>query len=84
MTLSVRIPPRVEQELAEYCARNGVSKSEAVKHALDQFLAAQTGAQSPYELGKDLFGAHTDEAPAEDIARDTKRLLRERFRGTPK
>jgi len=80
MTLSVRIPPRVEQELAEYCARNGVSKSEAVKDALDQFLSDKAARKSPYELAKDLIGPHTDEAPSEDIARNTKRLLRERVR----
>ena len=81
MTLSVRIPPRVEQELAEYCARNGVSKSEAVKDALDQFLSGKRGDKSPYDLVKDLIGPHTDEALSEDVARNTKRLLRERFRG---
>lgn len=81
MTLSVRIPPRVEQDLAEYCARHGVSKSEAVKAALDQFLAAGSADKSPYELAKDLIGPHTDEPGSEDIARHTKRLLRERLRG---
>jgi hypothetical protein len=84
MTLSVRIPPRIEQELADYCARNGISKSEAVKDALDQFLSGKKGDKSPYELMKDLIGPHTDEAPTEDIARHTKRLLRERVRATRK
>ena len=82
MTLSVRIPARVEQELAEYCAKNKLSKSEVVKRALDQFLVAKAGTPSPYELGKDLIGPHTDESPSEDVARHTKRLLRERFRGS--
>ena len=80
MTLSVRIPARVEQELVDYCARNKISKSEAVKRALDQFLGATADVPSPYELGKDLIGPHTDESPSEDVARHTKRLLRERFR----
>ena len=84
MTLSVRIPPRIEQELAEYCARNRVSKSEAVKDALDQFLSGKKGEKSPYELMKDLIGAHTDEPPIEDVAKHTKRLLRERVRATRK
>ena len=84
MTLSVRIPPRVEQELADYCARTGVSKSDAVKHALDQFLSGKSGDKSPYELMKDLIGPHTDETPSEDVARNTKRLLRERIRAKRK
>jgi len=80
MTLSVRIPPKVEQELTEYCARNGVSKSEAVKDALDQFLSGKNADKSPYELARDLIGPHTDETASEDVARNTKRLLRERVR----
>ena len=84
MTLSVRIPARVEQELAEYCAKNKVSKSEAVNRALEEFLVARKGAASPYELGRDLFGEHTDHAPSEDVARHSKKLLRERFRGRAK
>jgi hypothetical protein len=84
VTLSVRIPLRIEQELADYCARNGVSKSEAVKDALDQFLSGRKGDKSPYELIRDLIGAHTDEPATKDVARHTKRLLRERVRATRK
>jgi hypothetical protein len=84
MTLSVRIPLRVEQELAEYCATHSVSRSEAVKRALDEFLRAKKAESTPYELGKDLIGPHTDETPSEDIAGNTKRLLRERFRARTK
>ena len=84
MTLSVRIPPRVEQELTEYCARKGVSKSEAVKDALDQFLSVKGGDKSPYEVMKDLIGPATDEPPSEDIAKHSKRLLRERTRSKRK
>jgi len=84
MTLSVRIPQRVEQELADYCAKNGVSKSEAVKHALDEFLSSRGAERSPYELAKDLIAPEGDKSPPEDVARHTKRLLRERFRGKGK
>lgn len=80
MTLSVRIPRRVEQELADYCAQNGISKSEAVKAALDKFLSAKSGEKSPYELAVDLIGPQTDRKPVDDVARHIKRLLRERFR----
>ncbi|MSQ70128.1 MAG: hypothetical protein EXR27_02405 [Betaproteobacteria bacterium] len=80
MTLTVRLPDRVEQQLAEYCVKRRITKSDAVKQALVDLLAADTGKPSAYDLGKDLFGPHTDVAPTEDIARDSKRLLREHFR----
>jgi len=79
MTLTVRLPERVEQQLAEYCTKRRISKSDAVKLALEQLLHSTTE-QSPYELGKDLFGPHTDLSPTEDVGRHSKRLLREQFR----
>ena len=83
MTLSVRIPPRVEQELADYCAKHRVSKSEAVKKALEQFLS--TGSEhSPYDLVKDLIGSAPTTGGTEDTARNTKQLLRDRFRSPRK
>jgi len=36
MTLTVRLSPRVEQELAEYCVKRRLTKSEAVKLALEE------------------------------------------------
>lgn len=81
MTLTVRLPDRVEQELAEYCVKRRITKSEAVKQALVELLATNAGKPSAYDLGKDLFGPHTDEPPTEDIALHSGRLLRENFRG---
>ena len=80
MTLTVRLPDRVEQALAEYCVKRRVTKSAAVKLALVELLSAKAGKPSAYELGKDLFGPHTDAPPTEDIALHSGRLLRENFR----
>jgi hypothetical protein len=79
MTLTVRLPPRVEEELKQYCVARRISKSDAVKEALDRLLAEAPAAASPFELGKDGFGA--DASPRGDVARNTKRLIRERYRG---
>ncbi len=84
MTLTVRLPSRLEQELAEYCVQHRLSKSEAVKRALESLLAAENRAASPYDLGKDLFGPHTDAEPTKNVARNSKRLLHEHFRGKRK
>ena len=43
-------------------------------------LAAASRKPTPYDLGKDLFGPHTDAALTQDIALNSKRLLREYFR----
>ncbi len=76
MTLTVRLPVRVEQDLAEYCVAHGVSKSDAVKRALEELL--QTPAKGKADLNHPFIGCDTTPG---DVARHTKRLLRERFRG---
>lgn len=78
MPLSVRLPPRVEQKLADYCALHGVSKSDAVRRAVEQMFERSAGEASAYELGRRFMGS---DRRAGDVARRTKRLLRERFRG---
>ena len=83
MTISVRLPPRVEQKLAEYCASHKLTKSEAVKRALEQMLKDGSDS-SPYEAGREFFDRNLAATPSEDVARHTKRLLRERFRGKAK
>ena len=77
MALSVRLPNRVEEQLADYCVSHRVTRSAAVKHALEQLFAQSDAAPNPYALGKRFMGS--DRRPG-DVARHTKRLLRERFR----
>jgi Arc/MetJ-type ribon-helix-helix transcriptional regulator len=81
MPISVRLPPRVEQKLAEYCVSHKVTKSEAVKRALEEMLKERKGNLSPYELGKEFFDRNLRTKPTRDIARNSKRLLIEHFRG---
>lgn len=76
MTLTVRLPERVEQDLAEYCVAHDVSKSEAVKRALEDLL--QEPVKGKASLDHPFVGS---DATAGDVARHTKRLLRERLLG---
>jgi hypothetical protein len=84
MPISVRLPPRVEQQLAEYCISHKVTKSEAIKRALEQLLETSSKRPSPYELGKDFFELYRGTPATMAIARNSKRLLREYFRGRSK
>jgi Arc/MetJ-type ribon-helix-helix transcriptional regulator len=79
MPISVRLPPRVEQELADYCVAHKVTRSEAVKRALEQLLERSAGQPSPYDLGRDFF--ERKGTPRRDVGLQSKRLLREHFRG---
>lgn len=75
MAISVRLPPRVEQKLAEYCVSQKLTKSEAVKRALEQLLE-----ETPPPLSEDPFFRKfigSDPRPG-NVARHSKRLLRQR------
>ncbi len=78
MTLTVRLPPRVEQELAEYCAKRRITKSEAVKLALEELLRSpEAGAHAsrhPFIGG--------DKGDGSDVSGNIKTALRVRFRST--
>ena len=72
----------MEQRLAEYCVSHRLTRSEAVKLALEQLLAEGSGQQSPYDLGRDFFERKGN--PKRDLGLQSKRLLREHFRGRGK
>jgi len=78
MAISVRLPLRVEQQLAKYCARAKVTKSEAVKRALEVLFQQESVPARVTASAARFIGS--DDRPG-DVARHTKRLIRERFRG---
>lgn len=78
-TINARIPPRVEQKLAEYCARRGVTRSQAVVRALDAYLDHESGGASGYALAADLIPPKGAKALQ---STDVRRLARKAFRGS--
>ena len=75
VTLTVRLPLRVEQKLADYCVKRRVTKSEAVKQALALLLEAPSLAEP--ELHP-FIGV--DQGQGADVSGNIKTALRERFR----
>ena len=76
MTLTVRLPDKLEQELAAYCTTYHLTKSEAVKRALEDLL-------KPAGLGKSALDhpfIGCDKGDGSDVSGNIRRLLRERFR----
>lgn len=78
MPISVRLPPRVEQRLAEYCAHTKLTRSEAIKRALERLLDEEPAPVAASAAAKRFIGS--DKSPG-SVADHTKRLLREHFRG---
>lgn len=78
MAISVRLPPRVEQQLAAYCAHTKLTKSEAVKRALERLFDQEGTPALANPAAKRFVGSDSREG---DVARHSKRLLRQHFRG---
>ena len=76
--INARIASRVAQKLAEYCAKSGATRTQAVTRALDHYLDSETGGTSPYSLAADLIpgrGAKSLQSGK------VKELARKAFRG---
>jgi len=80
MPVSVRLSPEVEKKLADYCAAHKVTKSEAIRRALEQMFEAAEGRPSPFDVGREFFVRNLRTKPTRDVARHSKRLLLEHFR----
>ncbi len=76
MTLTVRLPPRVEQDLAQYCVKRRITKSEAVKQALEELLRMPDPGTHPTR--HPFIGG--DKGDGSDVSGNIKAALRARFR----
>lgn len=81
-TLTARIPPRVEQKLAQYCLQHGVTRTAAVVRALDDYLDRQSGGSDAYALAADLIpekgAAKLQSGSVKNLAHDAFRAARAR------
>ncbi len=74
MTLTVRLPLRVEEKLANYCVERGSTKSALVQSLIEDFLDRQA-----LPLAAQPF-VGCDEGSGEDVSGNIKALLKQRFR----
>lgn len=77
-TVNARIPPRLEQRLAAYCTRQGVTRSAAVLQAVEQYLDQVTGGENAFALAADLIPENGDPVLRSNRVRE---LARKAFRG---
>ena len=81
MTLTVRLDPHLEQQLASYCRKQLKTKSEVLTRLLrDHLAAANETAKTPYQLAKEfgLIGAVA--GGRKDASENYKRYLKEKLR----
>lgn len=78
MSLSIRLPKTLEERLAVFCQTHGMTEDQAIEHALQQLLSDEPPTLTPFALGLEGFGA--DRTHSGDIAKNSRQLLRDRFR----
>jgi plasmid stability protein len=76
MTITVKLDPKLEQQLRQRAAGTGRSASDVIRAALVAYLnqAEPAEATSAYALGRDLFGRFGADV---DLAQERKRRLEE-------
>lgn len=72
--ISLRIPEEMEKRLRSLARLEGKSRSEIIKQSIAEYITRREDALTPYELGKDLFGASSDR---EDLSVNRKQYLKE-------
>lgn len=75
--ISIRLPQELEEKLASLSASQGVTKSDLVKRALEDYFERDKEARHPYDLGKDLFGKYGSRVGT--LSRDYKKRVREKI-----
>jgi Arc/MetJ-type ribon-helix-helix transcriptional regulator len=79
MTITVRLPNQLEEELRVRLEAQGLELSEFVREAIAEKLERDaSGPSSAYETGKDLFGRHG--SGRGDLSTNRKALLDELLR----
>ncbi len=75
--ISIRLPQELEEKLASLSASQGVTKSDIVRRALEDYFKRDEETRRPYDLGEDLFGKYGSGAGT--LSRDYKKLVREKI-----
>ena len=79
MTITIRLPTKLEADLRAKLERQGVALSDFVRDAIAEQLQREPDQfPSAYELGRDLFGKHG--SGRKDLSANRKTVLSEILR----
>lgn len=79
MPVSIRLGAELEERLTKASRKLRLNKTEVIKRSVEAYLAQIEPGGTPYELGKDLFGA--DAGQETSLSSGVKRRVKSRLRG---
>lgn len=77
MTHSIRLDDKLKTEVRRQLVRTGKTFSEYTREALAEKVARDTEKQTPYELGKHLFGKFS--SGRSDLSTRSREVFREKM-----
>lgn len=81
MTLTVRLTPRLRQQLESYCKKRRLTKTQIVTELLEERLSAGAGrGKTPFQLARDLGLVGGFASGTGDLAQNRKHYLAEKLR----
>lgn len=81
MSLSVRLPPHLRQQLDSYCKTRRVSKTRLINDLLTDHLSSSgKNGKTPYELAREFGVVGSFASGKDDLAQNRKRYLAEKLR----
>lgn len=75
--ITLRLDPTLEQTINSVAHQMGISKSELIRKSIAEFLG-RLEKPSPWELGKDVFGAYA--SGMDNLSQDRKTLIKEKIK----
>jgi RHH-type transcriptional regulator, rel operon repressor / antitoxin RelB len=78
---TVRLETDIEIKLDELASLENKSKSEVIKNALLEYIEKHLSSQTPYELGKTLFGRNgsSQKVNSEEYKAKLKEKISEKY-----
>lgn len=78
MAITIRLDPKLQEELDLYAQREGMTRSEFVRECIQEYIVQKKQSATAWELGRDLFGKHASDRS--DRSTNRKQILKEKLR----
>ncbi len=78
MTITIRLDPKLQNELDRYAEREGMTRSEFVRECIQEYLVEKKRRKTAWDLGSHIFGKHA--SGRSDLSTNRKAILKEKLR----
>ena len=75
--ITLRLDPKLERSINNISKHLGLTKSELIRRSIQEYLN-KISSQSPWDLGKDLFGKYS--SGRDNLSSDRKQIIKKKIR----